>query len=440
MHQDVSAAKGKKYVINSSRRLGKSYFLCAYAIEFAIQHPNAQIKFASETQRSVKKIIIPLFRQLLETCPKNLKPKFKAHDGVFEFANGSEIHIAGAAMDQADSLRGTACDLAIIDEAGFVDELAYLVDSVLLPQTLTRPHAKIIMASTPSRTPDHPFVSKYMLQAMESGSYSKYTIYDNPLLTPETIEEFKIEAGGEETTTWRREYLAEVVTEKERAIFPEATVDELMTKMVYEVRRPAYYIPITAVDLGYLDFTGILFGYYHFGLAKIVIEDEILINRATSHDIVQLILAKERELWGPNAPRMRVVDGPALVIADMNETHRFNCRSPEKSDLSANVNRVRMDLSAENFIFHPRCTKTLAQLKFAVWDSNRKTFSRNSGGGHWDLAAALIYLAKHIDRVTNPTPAGYGWDSFADFGFARQHKNTSAERFKALFPFLRKPD
>ena len=436
MAADIRKYTGKKYVVNSARRLGKSTLLCMFALEHALQNPNAQIKYAAETQRSVRKIIVPLMRMILQQCPKHLKPVFRSHDGVYTFNNGSEIHIAGAAMDQADSLRGTACDLAIIDEAGFIDELEYLVDSVLLPQTLTRPHSRIIMASTPSRTPDHPFVSKYMSQAMEVGAYSKYTIYDNPLLTPETIEEFKVEAGGENSTTWRREYLAEVVTDMERAIFPEATQEELMQKLIYPVERPPFYLPITAIDLGYLDYTGILFGYYHFPLGKIVIEDEILINRATSQDIVQMCLTKEKQLWGNNAPMVRVVDAPAIVVADMNETHNFRCRPPEKSDLTANVNRVRMDLAAQNIVFSPNCTATVAQAKFATWDAARKSFSRNSSGGHWDLVAALIYLCRHIDRITNPTPAGYGWSSFTDFGFARQHKNTASESLKAMFPFL----
>ena len=439
MHADFAASQAKKYVVNSARRLGKSYWLCVLAQEWARQHPESQIKFASETQRSVKKIILPLMRQIMETCPKHLRPNFKAHDGVYEFSNGSEIHIAGAAMDQADSLRGTACDLAIVDEAGFIENLEYLIDSVLLPQTLTRPNARIVLASTPSRTPDHPFISKYMAQAMEAGAYSRYTIYDNPLLTPETIEEFKKEAGGEQTTTWRREYLAEIVTETANALFPEASDSDLMRDVVQVVERPKFFIPMTSVDLGYTDFTGILFGYYHFGLARIVIEDEILVNKHTSAEIVSLILAKERELWGDNAPRQRIVDGPSLAIADMNHTHRFMCRVPEKSDLAANVNRVRMDLAERRLLIHPRCASLIAQLTFATWDQSRTKFSRNSSGGHWDLAASLIYMLRHIDRTTNPTPAGWGWSEYSDFGFSRKNRNTVNESLLAMFPFARRP-
>jgi hypothetical protein len=431
MNASLQGSTAKKYVINSARRLGKSYYLCALAQEYARQNPNAQIKFASETQRSVKKIILPLMRQIMETCPRHLRPRFASHDGVYYFPNGSEIHIAGAALDQADSLRGTACDLAIIDEAGFIDQLEYLVDSVLLPQTLTRPHARIIMASTPSRTPDHPFVQKYMAEAIANGAYSKYTIYDNPLLTPQTIEEFKKEAGGDLSTTWRREYLAEIVTETQNAVFPEA--NDVIDELVYDVKPPPFYIPFVAIDLGYVDFTGCLFGYYHFPKNLIVIEDELLFNRSTSSAIVEQVLSRERQLWNGVSPKSRVVDGPALVLADLNETHRLNCRLPDKSDLTANVNRVRIDLSNKRLAIHPRCTNLISQIKFAVWDSSRTKFARSSSG-HYDLAAALLYFCKHIDRVTNPFPASFGWDEYNDFGFARSHQNKTQEALRALFP------
>jgi hypothetical protein len=427
----IRGSNKKKYVVNSARRLGKSTLLCMLALEHAFQNPNSQIRYAAETQRSVKKIILPIIRGILSECPKHLRPKFHSHDGVYTFNNGSEIHIAGAALDQADSLRGTACDLAIVDEAGFIDNLDYLIDSVLLPQTMNRPNAKIVMASTPSRSPDHPFVSKYLAQAMADGAYSKYTIYDNPMLTPEIIEEFMREAGGAGSTTWRREYLAEIVTESNNAVFPEA-IDGL-DALVYDIPRPQFFIPFVAVDLGYVDYTGAVFGYYDFIRAKIVIEDELLFNKSTSATIVQQILSKERELWGDNRPRQRIVDGPALVIADLNETHKFGCRTPEKHDLTANINKTRIDISNQTLVIHPRCTNLISQLKFAVWDTTRTKFARSSAG-HFDLAAATLYFVKHIDRSTCPIPPGYGWDSYNDFGFERTRKNSINESLRRMFP------
>ena len=435
MYSAINESTAKRFVINSARRLGKSYLLAVLALEYAIRNPESQIKFAAPNQKMARKIIFPLFRAILEDCPKHMRPRFRVHDGEYHFSNESLITVCGTEQGQVDGLRGTACDLALLDECGFMTDLPYVVDSIITPQLLTRPNGRIIMASTPPISPDHPFVSKYMASAMESGAYARFDIYSNPMLTPEQIEEFKKEAGGAESTTWRREYLAEIVTETENALFPEASDSDLMRDVVQEVPRPRFFIPITAVDLGYTDFTGILFGYYHFGLAKVVIEDEILVNKKTSAEIVSMILAKEKELWGDNPPRTRIVDGPALAIADMNQTHRFMCRTPEKSDLAANVNRVRMDLANRNLLIHPRCAGLIAQATFATWDTSRTKFSRNSSGGHWDLAASLIYLLKHVDRVTQPQPPGWGWDPFQDFGFSRTNRNTVNDSFRAMFPF-----
>jgi len=438
MYAAINSSATKRYVLNCSRRLGKTYLLCVMALEKAIQHPGSDIKIATMSQKATRKIVTPIMRQILDTCPKHLRPKFRVHDGIWEFTNGSIVHTCGTEMNQIDNLRGQACDLALIDEAGFVSELEYVIDSVLMPQMLTRPGSRMILASTPPVTPDHAFVLKYMEAAIATGAYSKFDIYSNPLLAPEQIEEFKADAGGADSTTWRREYLAEVMMETKNALFPEVAGGDLLDRMIYEVKRPPFFLPITAIDLGYLDYTGVLFGYYHFQLGKIVIEDEILVNKATSVEIVEMVIAKERELWGDIRPQIRVVDGPALVIADMNRTHSFGCRLPEKSDLSANVNRVRMDLADSRYVIHPRCEHLQSQLRFAVWDKSRTKFARSSSAGHYDLAAALLYFARHVDRRTNPTPPGYGWDPYNDWGFPRSGQTSTAAVVSTILPYKHK--
>ena len=439
MYNAIMANTKKKFVINCSRRLGKSFLMCIIALEHAIQNPRSQIKMAAPSQKAITRIITPLMRDILQDCPKHLQPRYKLHDSTWVFPNGSQIDMAGSEQNQADRLRGTACDFFVCDEAAFCSDLAYLVESIISPQMLTRPNARTILASTPPVTPDHPFVSKYMKIAIAQGAYLHRTIYDNPMLTPDTIEEYMIEAGGEDSTTWKREYLAQVVTETEDALLPEASEQDIMSEVITEIRRPVHYLPFTAMDLGYLDYTGVLFGYYHFPAGKLVIEDEILVNKMTSAQIVAAVLEKERELWGENIPRGRVVDGNALAIADMNETHRFNCRVPDKSDLAANINRIRMDLKSRTLLIDPRCTNLISQVQFATWDKARTKFSRSSSGGHWDLIAALMYWCKHVDRISNPMPADFGYSMYDDWGFPRERKNSVGNQLKALFPFICPP-
>jgi hypothetical protein len=431
MYEEITNMTAKRYVINSSRRLGKTFLMCVIALEEALKTPNMEIKFACVSQKMVRKIITPLMRQILADCPKDLRPKFRTIDGTFEFRNGSSITVCGTEQGQVDGLRGTSCDLAIIDEAGFVTDLEYALESVLIPQTLTRPNSRILLVSTPPISPDHAFV-RYANDAMKKGAYSRFTIFDNPMLTEQQVAEYMEEAGGAESTTWRREYLAEFVVDADNAILPEAD-EALMNKIVVDITRPEFFIPITALDLGYLDYTGALLAYYHFPEGKIVIEDEILVNKATSATIVEMVLEKERSLWGDQKPKARPVDGNALAIADLNATHKFNCHAPDKSDLHANVNRVRLDLNSGTILIHPRCTHLINQMKFATWDKSRSRFSRSSEGGHWDLIAALIYLAKHIDRRTNPFPADHGYDPYNDFGYPRRHPNSKESIFLRMF-------
>ena len=437
MHAAFMASTSKLFVVNSSRRLGKSFLLCLIAVETALKIPGAQIKFAAPTQKMVRKIILPLIRQILETCPDSLRPRVNKVDGLIEFLhNGSEIHIAGTEQAQADNLRGTACDLAIIDEAAFASDLDYMVESILRPQMLTRPGARMILASTPPVTPDHAF-TQYAQRAMETDAYAKFTIYDNPLLTKETIEEYKIEAGGEESSTWRREYLAEFVTDYDNALIPEATTDHL-AEITAEVLRPKFFQPYSVLDLGFVDATGGLFGYYHFDAGRLVIEDEMLVNKSTTAEIVEMALAKERALYGDIPPR-RIVDGNSLAIADLNsDTHNFKCYSPEKADLIAGVNRVRMDVGNKIILIHPRCKNLLTQLQYGTWDKNHTKFSRSSTGNHWDLLAALVYFVKHVDRRTNPYPVDYGIDKANMFNYERKRKDRRNEALSRLFPVIRR--
>lgn len=436
VYDKIAANKAQLFVLNVSRRWGKSYALCVLAIEEALRYENADIKMITMTQKATRKIIVPLMREILQTCPKVLRPKFHSHDGIWKFPNGSTIHVGGTEMQQVDNLRGQACDLALVDEAGFVSDLEYAIESVIRPQFLGRPRARLIMASTPPVAPDHPFVSRYIKDAMATGSYVHMTIYDNPRLSAADIAAAMHAAGGEGTTAWRREYLAELVTERESAVFPEATAD-VMDQMVGEVERPPFFLPFVAVDLGYLDYTGVVFGYYHFPRARLVIEDEILMNRANSAEIVSAIKAKEKALWG-DLKVSRVVDASGILVADLNEVHGFTCRPAEKADLQGNVNRLRMDLAARTPLFHPRCTNIMSQLMFVSWEKNKRQFSRGAKG-HNDLAAAMVYFAKHVDRNTNPIPPGYGRDPFREFGWPRKRPSDLAERVRSMFPPLFRP-
>lgn len=398
------ASSGRTYVLCCSRRWGKSRLSCVVANEKAITQPGAHIKYAAPTMKMAREIVVPHMEELHRDAPEELRPKFSRSELTWEFPNGSRILLAGCDSGNAERLRGTAMDLGVLDEAGFMDDLGYVVRSILMPQTMTT-GGRIFMASTPARTPTHEFAG-YCLQAEAAGLYQHRTIYDAPHITPNIITEFMAESGGEDSSDWRREYLAEVVVDESIAVLPEFT--RLAGSIVREVEPPPFRHALTAIDAGFEDLTVALFGYHHFDQDLLVIEDERVWHRQHSGIIAPGVLSTERDLWGEMPPVIRVLDADAIVRADMAEAHGLEARLPKKDDKHGAVNALRLALSSGRVAIHPRCKSLIAHCKGAVWNRTRTSFERAAEFGHYDAVDALIYMWRHLDRHSNPYPVGYG--------------------------------
>lgn len=416
-----AAATSRRFVLECSRRWGKSWLACVLCVMFAVQRPGAQIRYAAPTGKMVRKIILPLMREILADCPADMAPTWNVQEGVFRFPNGSEIHIAGCDNGGADSLRGVSTDLAVIDEAGFIDDLDYLVQSVLMPQLLTV-DGRLFLASTPAVSPDHAW-SDYCDEAEAAGAYAHATIYDAPHISAEMREEFFREAGGEGSVSVRREYLAERVTDETRVVIPEWA--NVAKSIVVDRPRPTHFHWWTSGDIGFVDLAFFIFLYVDFLRAKIVVEDEITFQRAKSTDINVGVARKEREVFPGTSPRLRVIDAAAITIADMDE--RVNVITGErakkdehgphiaemrwqlaqKDDADAALNALRLAVGSMQLEVNPRCTQFIAHMAGGIWNKSRTSFERVERAGvrhHFDGIDAGKYGVRHVDMRANPYP------------------------------------
>jgi hypothetical protein len=355
-----------------------------------------------------------------------MRPTFKSQDSTFSFpASYSEIQMAGVNNGNAEALRGKEALDCIVDEAAFVDELRYLVNDVLMPQLIYSPHGKLIMSSTPPVSPAHDFVS-FVAEAEINDALISKTIYDNPRLSHEIILEIAAEAGCEVkdgkivslSTTFRREYLAEIVTDSNHAVVPEFT-EAMAKELVREWPAPPYRNCYTFMDTGYIDFTAVIFCYYDFKNAKIVVEDELVIDvrqqNKNSAMIASQIKAKEAELWGEKPVYGRFADGDLLLLADFSSLHGLHFTPVAKDVLEAQVNHLRLDVQNKSVILHPRCKNTIAHLKYGIYDKQRRKLERSNTMGHFDCLMALVYGVRHIQRSSNPYPPLYQVDQFNSF-------------------------
>lgn len=420
-----------------ARRSGKSYALCVIAIEQCLRNPRSIVKFLSPSKKQVERNIRPLMSQILESCPDELRPELKVKDDIYYFASGSEIQMAGSEMGNIDSLRGGSSNISIIDEAQDVTNLPYAINSVLLPTTSTT-GGKILLAGTPPTSYDHEFIG-YIEKAEIEGSIVKRTVYDNPRMDKKEIDIQANAMGGYDSEGFKREFLCQIIKDSNMSVIPEFT-EEKAKELVMEWNRPVFYHPITAMDLGYRDWTFVLFGYFDFKADKVIIEDE-LITKGSDMYLTKFgnqILEKEESLWIEPLTKevipikKRVSDHDLVAINEIKKSTNYKVifEPADKQDRMAGINFIRGLVKNNKLIINPKCKYLIHHLKNAKWAKSRETFARCSEGSHYDGVPTLVYLSRGINYHTNPYPADYGSslrieDTFYSHGKNKTHNYES---------------
>ena len=433
--------------ILASRRLGKSFEVLLEAVELCNSKKYAIVKYICPKLKMVKTIVNLNMRIILEDCPDEMRPDWRENDKIWLFPNGSEIQFAGTDNGSHEGLRGGSADLCIVDEAGFCDHLEYVIKSILRPTLLTT-GGKIIMISTPSKSSDHEFIQKYVLPLKTAGLLLILNIYDNPMLSAEVIEELKEDyPTGENDPHYRREYLCEIIRDKDSVVIPEFTPEKEM-ELVKEMERPPYYDAYTSGDVGFRHLTVYLFAYWDFKKATLVIEDELVMNgpEMTTEKLAERIKEKEKSTFkitnddGSTADHpiyMRVMDNNLIMMNDLNKLHGLPFLATEKDNKEAQINNVRMMISNNQIVINPRCKHLIYHVKGASWkegNSVNRIFSELSDtpdhsirGGHADALDALIYLVRNIVRSKNPYPKNWGLPQGEDI-FVGYHQLASLEK------------
>lgn len=432
MRKSVYESKGKKTTFLISRRSGKSYTMCVLAVEQCIKVPNSVVKVLFPKKKDAKTVARDQMKTILDDCPIDIKPEWMEADKLFIFPNGSEIQMAGTDGGSAESVRGSRCHLAILDEAGFMDynEFSYIVQSIIMPTLLTT-KGKMILASTPSKEPDHPFMTDYVLPARKDGSLIEYDIYSNPMINEKDIEEIASEyPGGRDDPAFLREFMLHCEVVSDDFIVPEFT-SELKKDIVKERKeKPPYYDFYVSGDPAATDLTHILFGYYDYLGAKLVIADEVTLGGPgeiiTTQDIADGIRRKEKlnftnPITGEQFnPYMRIMDyNNKILMFDLEKEHGLRFIPATKDNKDGAVNKLRMMIRQGKIEISSNCKNLIYQLQAGRWRKTKDgkstgTFSRLKGlkdqqlkPNHCDGIDALLYMVRNIDYNKNPYPAGY---------------------------------
>lgn len=401
-------------VILARRGFGKTWFLLTKAFERMAKEPGCRLVYAAPTREMAKQITIPTANLIIPVdLPRDIKPEWVATEHAFVHPNGARLVVEGADDERGAHLRGPFAHEAYMDEMGFWRHCDFVWRSVIYPQ-IQRTGGRAIAVSTAPESPQHEFASILIPEAKSDGAYARITIDDDYTLTDAAKDAIAAQYApdrdpekGRKATQYRREFGCELVTEAERAVFPEYDPEI----HVVDSEPPEFYDRYVVADIGMTDLTHVLFAIYDFDRAVIVVQDELVRQYTTVSELAPMIHAIERERWPEHVPHKRASDAQPIVLAEFARQHALQ---PEKvpremrfsavnnRDPEALINRARSLFAAKRIEINPRCIELSKQLRGGLWNERRTDFERIKGLGHLDGAMALVYTVDQIDYANNP--------------------------------------
>lgn len=399
--------------IEASRRFGKTTSILAYVFEQLRANPGWVCRWILPEKAQARTIVMPEIEKIQALCPMECRAEFQTTDTVYLFPNGSKLFLYGVDKDKGKRLRGPFAHIIVCDELGSWRD-ATIINSILRPQLLTT-RGQLIIASTPSDDMAHMY---YLLKgrAIAEKRFVQKTIYDNESLTEQDINDEMHEQGGENSETWRREYLCKEVHNKKLQVVPEYSDKD--HDLPDNAPRPEFYDCYVMGDSGFDDNTAILFAYVDWVNQVLVIDDELVESGTTTEKIISAAKAKEISLWGAKrkdgaiaakSPRIRVLDATKQSLYDIAQTHDYPVSLPDKQDRDANYRLARIAFSNGRIKIRERCVNLRYQLRVGHWRDEKHTdFKRTPTAGHLDAIAALFYGFRSIDWNHNPFPQNVG--------------------------------
>ena len=436
---DACFSRGRRrFVLNWSRRLGKTFTSLVRAVETCLRKAFARVLLAAPSAKHLEQFVHPQMRVICSDAPAGMAPRWSDSEGAYIFPNGARFVMAGCDTEKkADLLRGPAADGAILEEAGSIPNLNYVRKSVIAPQLLPTNGATVggwmLIVSSPPVSSGHPFV-RMARDNERLGSYMKLTIWEGQYSREQALREIEQEADGVpleeymQGVDFRREFLAEFITDPSKAVLKYATeanvgsADKpgLVIQRFMNLVRPSHFVGYAGKDIGWSpDATGVLWGYWHFPAQTLVIERELLMRRMTTPELAEAEVKIEEDLWGKarktpvlmgyQDPR-RWSDHDPRLLADLAADHGIVWAPTPKDDRDSAIDQLNKMIPGYkgSLAISPACPELLAQMQAAVWNNKRTAFARDERYLHFDLVAALVYLARNVARSEDPIPPNYG--------------------------------
>lgn len=416
----------------AARQRGKTYPALFWVTQCMGLEAGLPCVYLAQTGGNAEAIVQDFFRSIEETLPPEWGTTIK--DGALVMrGNGSELAFFGTDNKQYRRRRGRNAKKVLLDEAAFYEDLLD-VEQVYTPQLQTTGGVGLYLSSPPI-SPAHPFNARCRA-AQAAGRYFHDTFWSNPRINHEAViagECARLGLTREEllrSTAFRREYLAEDVTEESRAAMP-AWNETVALELVKEWKAPEFYDGYEAHDAGVTgDPHASLFAQYSPADACIYVVDELELRSATTtvQSWADQVKAKETALYGttswdgtllgaeawakafgevpeylqraisksaPRQPYMRVGDPAQGICRDLTVDHGLAVLPTAKHEKALEVDNANQLIVERRIRIHPRCVRLIEQLYTTIWDTARRRWERTDKD-HGDLVDDLIYIVRNV--------------------------------------------
>jgi len=382
-------------VICTSRQIGKSFMMLAYAINYCLQHPKQTVLYLAPTMTQLEKIILPRLNTIMQWLPDGLLPQTReARRWLFD--NGSIFRLDGVGRNRGVAVRGDSIALAIIDEARDITHLQELIGAVIAPM-LTTTDGKLIIISSAPDSPAHAFTDIFIRQAVARGDFFSLTYQDNPMLSSKRLTYLTevLYPGGHSNATFRREYMADyTVTDYEKRVVREwnqVANDRFFESYAGPAGPVRAYI---GLDSGWSDPAAVITGWWDATAGALVIDDEWMERHKNTAQIGRQIVLMEEKLMaklpkGSPEP-LRIMDVDPTLMHDLHSLYNLKFEPVFKVNSSiAMMNRLRISIAEGKVKIAKHCPQLRFQLETGVFNAKHSDYVRTEKTGHLDLVESL---------------------------------------------------
>lgn len=415
----------------AARKSGKSYSIFLYIMQFIAKYRNlgrpVVVRWIFPSIKLAKDVVPALWKELKNSIPQDLWPRYNKSEGKFIFPWGAEICLGGGLPENQDNNRGPYMSLLVLDECAFFDGPTFtsFINGVLKPQaTMYSDIVKYLYITTPPDKIDHPAFTEVLASCNAKGTSKVSTIYDNVFLTEKHVAKIAEDLGGVDSEAFRREYMCELIARSDRRVCPEFKRDDHVAEVNPLERDPhtgeyPKYAGLISVDYGIKDFCGILSAYYNHIDNQLVITGEHLEKAMGLRKLKDTLTDMQEEMERYSEAIDITVDAFEQSAFELRHEYMLTFRRPSKAKVEDQIGLVRNAFVNNRIVISPDCRNLISQLELGMWKKTEKLgdFERSEEFGHLDLIAALCYLVKSTPWGRRP-----GQHNFTSLSFAGKRK------------------